>query len=314
MGSRAVIERSLPMKARFYVGCHMAEAESTPVASGTALVFSHPSPDRPGPESGAQFNEDAAMVLTLGEGRGLLAIADGVGGQRLGAQAARAALEALEESIHRAVSSGVVEQHPDAGLSTPEDDRPRPKRARGTEGGVLRESILTGFEAANRAVTALGVGAGTTLAAVEIDDACLRTYHAGDSMILVVGQRGKLKLQTVAHSPIGYAVEAGLMAEEEAIHHEDRHLVSNVVGSPDMRIDVGPVVRLRTRDTLLLATDGLFDNLRLDEVTSLIRKGPLPEVARRLGEAARKRMASPEGDGPSKADDLTFLLFRLVRR
>jgi serine/threonine protein phosphatase PrpC len=299
------------VNASFYVGCRMTEAESTSVASGTAFVFSHSAPDRPESDLGDSGNEDAAMVLTLGEGRGLLAIADGMGGQRLGGVAARAALESLQESIFEAVSSGVVEQHPDAGLSALEDDHPRPKRARGTEGGVLREPILTGFEAANRAVTALGVGAGTTLAAVEIDDACLRTYHVGDSMILVVGQRGKLKLQTVAHSPVGYAVEAGMIGEEEAIHHEDRHLISNMVGSTDMRIDIGPVLRLRERDTLLLATDGLFDNLRLDEIISLIRKGPLHEVARRLSEAARHRMVTPEGDGPSKPDDLTFVLFRV---
>ena len=103
----------------------------------------------------------------------------------------------------------------------------------------LRDAILNGFEDANGAVQALGIGAATTLAVVEVKENIVRPYHVGDSMILVVGQRGKIKLQSVPHSPVGYGVESGLLDEKEAMYHEERHLVSNVVGSPDMRIESG---------------------------------------------------------------------------
>ena len=39
-------------------------------------------------------------------------------------------------------------------------------------------------------------------------------------------------------------VEAGWLDEEEALHHEDRHIVSNMIGAPNMRIEIGSVVRL----------------------------------------------------------------------
>jgi serine/threonine protein phosphatase PrpC len=143
---------------------------------------------------------------------------------------------------------------------------------------------------------------------VEIDDGTIRPYHVGDSEILVTGQRGRLKLQIVPHSPTGYGVESGLLDEEAAIVHEDRHFVSNVVGSREMRIEVGPTLRARPRDTVLLASDGLFDNLRQEEILEIVRCGPLAKVAEELAGRTRARMKGAEPRG--KPDDLTFVLWR----
>ena len=254
----------------------MDDACLCPVAQGTAAVFSTRSPVK------ETDNEDGAALIPVSHRRAILAIADGLGGQRSGAEAAQLALEPLPRCVKEA---------PDA-----------------DEG--LRSAVLDGFEQANRKVVELGIGAATTLAAVEVDGLTIRPYHVGDSMVLVVGQRGKVKLHTVSHSPVGYAVEAGLLDEHEAIHHEDRHLVSNIVGSEDMRIEVGHVLRLRPRDTVVLGSDGLFDNLHLHEIVEYVRKGPLSKVARNLIEACRARMSSPEPQQPSHPDDLTFLVYR----
>ena len=63
-------------------------------------------------------------------------------------------------------------------------------------------------------------------------------------------------------------------------------------------------------DTLVLGSDGLFDNLHLPEIVELIRKGPLDRCAAALADACRARMNNPEADHPSKLDDLTFVLYR----
>jgi serine/threonine protein phosphatase PrpC len=110
---------------------------------------------------------------------------------------------------------------------------------------------------------------------------------------------------------VGYAVEAGLLDEAEAMHHEDRHLVSNMLGSPDMRIDVGSTIELADRDTLILASDGLFDNLHIEEIVQRIRKGPLGKVAAELVDDCRRRMEGVDAQQPCKPDDLTFVAFRL---
>ena len=102
-----------------------------------------------------------------------------------------------------------------------------------------------------------------------------------------------------------------MLTEKAALHHEDRHLVSNVIGADDSHIDMGLPRRLDKQDTLLIGSDGLFDNLRLDEIVQLIRKGPLAEAAATLGALVEQRMTATSDDGhPNKPDDLAFILFR----
>ena len=265
---------------RMWVDRDMAEPEVVPFASGLVVVQSLRAPHRDG-----EANQDAAAVLPMDGQRGVLAVADGVGGMPDGDQAARIALEQMLAAVDEASREGLE----------------------------LRDAVLNGFERANAAVRKVGTGAATTLAAVELQDGSVRPYHAGDSLILVVGQRGKIKFQSVSHSPVGYAVEAGVLTEQEAMHHEDRHLVSNIVGIADMRIEIGPVLPLDARDTLLLATDGLSDNLGIDEIVARIRRGPLQRAAAELMAEVRRRMQEQREGRPSKPDDATFLLYRRER-
>jgi serine/threonine protein phosphatase PrpC len=122
-----------------------------------------------------------------------------------------------------------------------------------------------------------------------------------------------VRLQTVSHSPVGYAVEAGILDGEEAMHHDERHLVSNLVGSSEMRIEVGSPISLNPFDTVLLATDGVFDNLHQHEIVEAIRTGSLQQAAVRLASEAAARMDEPADGQPSKPDDLTFVLYRRSR-
>ena len=86
-----------------------------------------------------------------------------------------------------------------------------------------------------------------------------------------------------------------------------------MIGSEAMRIDVGSPVRLAARDTVLLASDGLADNLASDEIVEHIRKGSLLDAANELVAHARQRMNDPAPSHPSKPDDLTFVLLRQHR-
>jgi serine/threonine protein phosphatase PrpC len=277
MGTRrSLLADDTTAQTRLFCRQNMTGGELHSLPHGRAAVFAARCPTR------ETDNEDAAALIVVDELRALLAVADGVGGHAAGAEAAKVALEAIRTAA--------------AGAGHGEND--------------LRAAVLDGFERANEQIAAMGVGAATTLAVVEMDGPTMRPYHVGDSMILVVGQRGKLRYLTMAHSPVGYAQEAGLIDEHEAIHHEDRHLVSNIVGMSDMRIDIGPTMTLKTRDTLLLGTDGLFDNLRQAEIVQAVRKGPMDEATARLAREARQRMTQPEEGHPSKPDDLTFILYR----
>ena len=41
-----------------------------------------------------------------------------------------------------------------------------------------------------------------------------------------------------------FAVESGMLSEDDALHHDERNLVSNVVGDEQMRIELGPPLKL----------------------------------------------------------------------
>ena len=173
-----------------------------------------------------------------------------------------------------------------------------------------RTAILNCIECVNDYLLENVPDAGTTLAAVEINQHTIRPYHIGDSSIIVVGQKGKVKLRTVAHSPVGLALEAGLISEEEALHHPERNLILNAVGYAEMRIELGARLPLDRHDTVLLASDGLTDNLSHDEIVELVRKGPLEESVNELARLSAERMESQSSNAPSKPDDLTIIAYR----
>ena len=246
------------------------------VGGGEMIAFTCRSPDK------ETDNEDTVAVLPFGPEAAILVVADGAGGLPAGKRASRTAVLSLIASMQLALEHTML----------------------------LRNAILNGIEAANEAVLALANGSATTLTVVTVEGRSARAYQIGDSEALIVGQRGRIKLQTTPHSPTGLAVEAGFLDEREALHHEERHLVSNLLGTSDMRIDIGATLDLQPRDTIILASDGLTDNLHLDEIVERVRKGPLNEAADDLIGLAVERMSRRTDGAPHKPDDLSLILYR----
>lgn len=238
---------------------------------GVAAVFSVRAADKTG------VNEDSVALLPVDENRGLIVVADGVGGRAAGYQASRIAVEELGSAV-KACSGSAIE---------------------------LREAVLQGIDRANRGILSLGTGSATTIVVAELDHGVVRNYHVGDSILLVTGQRGRLKRLTIAHSPVGYGLESGLLDEAEAMESDERHIVSNIVGCADMRVEIGPRLKLARYDTLLLASDGLSDNMVVDEIIGHIRAGDLQRAASALMDDCLSRMAAG-----GHIDDLTVVLFR----
>jgi serine/threonine protein phosphatase PrpC len=257
-------------------GAEAPDSLQANVAGGSVVAYSARAPDKSTP------NEDTVAVIPYGPGAAVLVIADGAGGLPAGRRASRTAVMTLEASLQDSMQKTTL----------------------------LRTAILNGIEAANLAVLALGTGAATTFTVVTIEGLLVRMYHIGDSEALVVGQRGVIKSQTMAHSPTGFAVEAGFLDHKDALHHEERHLVFNFLGTTDMRIDMGAEIIIRPRDTVLVASDGLTDNLHTHEITEMIRKGPLQDVLDALVSLVKRRMTVESTHQPSKPDDLSIILFR----
>jgi len=226
--------------------------------------------------------EDAALILELGAAGCLLAVADGMGSGVRAADAAAAIVDALASRAQ----------------TLAEEDSPS------------RIEVLDAIEEADRRIRDWGVGAATTVAVAVIDAGSYRTYHVGDSEAMVIGQRGKLKWQTVSQSSVGYAQASGLLDPREAMVHEERHLVDSMVGMPGMRLEVGERRNFAPRDTMVLATDGLLDNLQREEIVEIVRKGPLDRAAQLLLARSVERMEDAGDEEPGKPDDLAFILYR----
>ena len=257
-------------------GAFEPDYQHASVGGGSIVAYTARAPDKD------TENEDTVAVIPWGPEAAVLVIADGAGGLPAGKRASLAAVTSLVESLGVAMAETML----------------------------LRTAILNGVEAANDAVKRLANGSATTLTVVTIEGLLARTYQIGDSQAMVVGQRGRIKLQTTAHSPTGFAVEAGFLDEREALHHEERHLVSNFLGNAEMSVDLATPVELRPRDTVLLASDGLTDNVHLDEIIEYVRKGPIESAAMDVVGLARRRMAAATAKEPSKPDDLSLIIYR----
>jgi serine/threonine protein phosphatase PrpC len=266
----------LEERARLFLGAEDAASADYDLPQGCVVVRSIRSPEKETP------NEDAAAIVRVADDALVLAVADGVGGTPLGREASNVTVQTLSNVLLR----------------------------RADEAAQLRPAILDAMEEANNAVLGIARGAATTLVIAEIVGGRLRSYHVGDSELIAVGQRGRVKRRIVPHSPTGFAVEAGLMDEDEAVKHDQRHIIFNVIGAADMRVEISGMTKLAARDTVLLASDGLLDNLFADEIIEIIRVGALSTAADKLIEKALGRMRSNGSNQPSKPDDLTIVLFR----
>ncbi len=254
-----------------------AERAEGELAGGEFAAYTCRSPDRP------TENEDTVGWMTVDDNTGVLAVADGAGGMPAGAFASKLAVRTLFETIA------------ESGLDS------------------LLDSAIAGIGRANLAVIEEFGGSATTMTVLLMEGESIRALQVGDSEALLMGLRGKLKFNTIPQSPTGYAIEYGYLDEDTALFHPERHLVSNFVGTIDMRIEVGPVLSMSTYDTLVVATDGLTDNLFRQEIVELSRKGPLKKARESLVSLTQERMLVPSLGTPSKSDDLSLIVFRRKR-
>ena len=272
-----MMHKGVLVKARLFLGNADIEQETYTTELGEVAAVTVADHEKPRP------NEDSAAIIPVNNQYLVLIVADGVGGMAGARRASNLTIKTIRKHI----------------ANIDESNGPR-----------LRTAILDGIEAANKAVLDLGTGSASTLALAELGPGYVRTYHVGDSILLMCGQRGALKLLTTPHSPVGFAMEAGLINESEALQHDELNLIFNVIGSADMRIEIGSELPIAARDSLLLASDGLTDNVMQGEIINAIRTGPVDKAVCAVTDLARSRMTEEKPGQPSKPDDCTAILFR----
>lgn len=205
---------------------------------------------------GRKSNQDAAIALALGDGRELLAVADGMGGQSAGAVASRLALEALVGNLK-------------AGASLPD-------AVRAANAAVIRaQTDHPEYQ-----------GMGTTLVALLRTGRQYLIANVGDSRAYRIAN--DVERLTRDHSFMAEAIARGELTAEEAVRSPWRHAVTRALGlEGDVEVDTFGPYPVDSAQYVLLCSDGLSNVLSEGELAGQFRGAPTSETAaERLGHAA----------------------------
>ena len=204
-------------------------------------------------------NQDRFLVRPYDRGAWLLAVADGMGGEAGGDQAAQCAIDRLRD-FHPGAEDPVAQLLALYKLaSTDIYER------------VRKNNNLTGM--------------GTTLTAAYVNGETILWTHVGDSRIyLFTG--GELQRITWDHTLPDTLLKEGDITPEEARNHPAQNMLLQCVGCGRFKASTGALKR-RKGDLLLLSSDGLHHEVSERVIKELLRKqGSLEERLQALIQAA----------------------------
>ena len=157
-------------------------------------------------------------------------------------------------------------------------------------GEVASQALCRAIHRANREILATVAenpdcqGMGTTATLLHTEQGLAFWAHVGDSRLYLL-RDGVLHQVTRDHSYVEDLVEHGELTEAEARIHPQKNMLTRAVGVAEaLEVDSGRF-DVRTGDILLLATDGLMNMVREEEIASILQQGQ-QDPARALIEAA----------------------------
>ncbi len=213
-------------------------------------------------------NEDA---ISWDFQRGLVMLADGMGGHNAGDVASRMCLEKLDTILATALDKSLGNIRPNKGSSR---EATLVRRAINKANTAVYENSLDNQERK---------GMGTTLVAMLFYDNRVVVAHVGDSRVYRL-RSNKLEQITADHSLVRELLEKGAISEEEAIDNPYSHVITRAVGiRPRVPVEINEYDVL-SGDTFLLCSDGLTDRVSDKEIeeTLVAAEGFWERAAQRL--------------------------------
>jgi len=210
----------------------------------------------------------------------LFALADGVGGQRQGEVASRAAIEEVVAGFRRAAVNA-----PHRDLLT--------NLVQAANARVCETELLAGPAGSGMASTIV-------VCALRFDRATVA--HVGDSRLYVI-RRGEVRQITRDHTVASEQTRLGILSAKEAAEVSTRHVLSRSLGKGLFANVEISEVQLLADDILLLCSDGLHGAVRDAEIArTLSQNRDLEGAARKLVDSAN------EQDG---SDNVSLQLIRI---
>ncbi len=190
----------------------------------------------------------------------LFAVADGVGGMDLGEVASSTAVSALVDEFAKA--------QPDAMLISL-----LPRLLQHANAAVHDRTLAPEYRGKKMATTLVA-------SALRHDQAIIS--HVGDSRCYLV-RSGRAKQITQDHTWVNEQRKLGLISADEILSSEARHVLIRSLG-PELFVSPDTTaLTLQSGDVLVLCSDGVHDEMNLEEMTSIVsqHKG-IEEIAHEL--------------------------------
>jgi protein phosphatase len=221
-----------------------------------------------------EHNEDAVFADAE---RGLVILADGMGGYNAG--------EVASEMLVSRLAENLVELDELFSQSEQAPERLDIVQELEFRIAVVNEEI---YELAHSDTRYIGMG--TTLVLGLFAHDFLITAHVGDSRCYRLRQ-GELTPLTRDHSLLQAQIDCGLITPEEARFSNIRNLVTRAVGVESMVESEFNGYDVDDNDIYLFSSDGLHDTLTDSEIAHVLntQHGGLSKVAERLVEEANAR-------------------------
>lgn len=140
----------------------------------------------------------------------------------------------------------------------------------------------------------------TTCVACVIQDGVAYWAHVGDSRLYLI-RNNKAIGKTRDHSKVRKLVDAGLITDEEALHHAEKNKIYNCLGGhypPEIELSGKQI--LLNGDVILLCSDGMWGELTDDEMIHFLSSFPVLFAIPQLMDRAEMR-------GGKESDNLTAL-------
>ena len=200
-------------------------------------------------------NEDRTAALTNSRGNILLIVCDGMGGANKGDLASSIAVEVISQAFQ-------------------EKDRFGSKFfAKRWVANTIRQANSEIFRQASHNQKYQGMG--TTITLVLIVNDYMVVAQAGDSRAYSFRNRNLTQI-TEDQTYVQYLYRIGEITKEEIETHPKRHVLMNALGiypSLDLEIKVHPYLG----DTILLCSDGLYNNVAEKDLLSIMKGSDTPD-------------------------------------
>ncbi len=239
-------------------------------------------------------NEDSPyMRISEDGGRGLFIVADGMGGYQAGEVASKLAVQKISEALksflvpvseQETIKLAPLTEQETIKLSPAQSGEFTAKQRKTRKlpetpvSKNVEEQLKAAIRQANKAIltygeeqsSARGLGCTVTTALVQDDQAFIA--NIGDSRVYLY-REGTLKPLTKDHSLVYRLVEAKQIEPDDIYSHPQRNLIYRSLGAGHKNVDPDVFqTSLRSGDSLLLCSDGLWEMVRNQELLQVLKE------------------------------------------